>query len=841
MEYSTVIFSRRILSHGSMLFCLLLLSLSVFAQRGDMGKIIGYVQDEDGKPLSGATVCIPGTAHSTETGKDGRYILVVTEGAYDIIGSAVGYLAERRAIVLKRGESQRERFVLHIDPNTTIDQVIVTGKSAIQEVRETPFNVVALDAKSQYNSTLNLGNLLDRASGVKVRESGGVGSDMNITLNGFTGRNIRVFMDGVPMQGMGSAFQLNNIPVNIAERIEVYKGVVPIEFGADALGGVINIVTNRSQNTTLDASYSHGSFNTHRSNLSLNHTFKSGVSLQVNAFQNYSDNNYKVKTVYREFSPIDPDEAEDSPWQNGSTWSADSGWFRRFHDTYRNETIMARAGIVGKSWADQLTLALTLGQVHQDVQHGAEMRYVYGERTAWSKSVLPSFVYDKRNLIVDGLSVRVTGNYNYEKAGSVDTSLYRYSWTGERMKLEDLRGQSNSFGEASYGLAEFSNTNASATANIGYRASPSHSIAFNNVVTDFVRRPDLVSIEATLFPDLPTAADSMSRRSVSNVMGLEYRYTWEKKWNTNLFAKHYLNSVWGPNEMDPSSGESGVYRHNQTSSKMGYGMASTYFFPSLQLKASIEKAYRLPNERELFGDEILEEGNSTLRPEESNNFNIGFTLNKELNNSDYSLYMDWSGYYRDTRDFIQTILGMQGDQLNGNAVFRRQNHGRVTRLGTDVETRVYYKNVATLGGTLTYMDIRDRTRFADATANRENLNYGYRMPNLPYFFYTVDASYYLHDLFGNGNTLNLNYALNFVEQMYLNSYSLGSASSRAVIPSQLYSDVTATYNMKNGKYNVSLEARNLEGAMVYDNFSLQKPGRRFNVTFRYFFIKRNQG
>lgn len=72
---------------------------------------------------------------------------------------------------------------------------------------------------------------------------------MNITLNGFTGRNVKIFMDGVPMQGNSSSFQLNNIPVSLAERIEVYKGVVPVEFGGDAIGGAINIVTNRSTNT----------------------------------------------------------------------------------------------------------------------------------------------------------------------------------------------------------------------------------------------------------------------------------------------------------------------------------------------------------------------------------------------------------------------------------------------------------------------------------------------------------------------------------------------------------------------------------------------------------------
>src|SRR5690606_20725859 len=178
----------------------------------------------------------------------------------------------------------------------SLNEVEVIGKSAIKEVREAPYNVVALDAKSLYNSTLDLGHMLDRASGVKIRETGGTGSNMSVFLNGFTGRHIKLFMDGVPMEGFGSAFQLNNIPVNIADRIEVYKGVVPIEFGADAMGGVINIVTNQSANSYLDVSYSYGSFNTHKTNISLGHTTRGGFTFQLNAFQNYSDNDYKVRT-----------------------------------------------------------------------------------------------------------------------------------------------------------------------------------------------------------------------------------------------------------------------------------------------------------------------------------------------------------------------------------------------------------------------------------------------------------------------------------------------------------------------------------------------------------------
>lgn len=818
---------------------LVLLASSMFVQpiygQGKSAniKVMGTVQDIKGKQLSNATVYLKDTKYSTQTDQKGHFVLIVVPGEYEIISSVLGYVAEAKKIILTTTDSHLH-FKLKEDVNKTIDQVVVQGKSGIQEVRETPFNVVALDAKSHYNSTLDLAHLLDRASGVKIRETGGVGSDMSITLNGFTGRNVRVFMDGVPMQGMGSAFQLNNIPVNMAERIEVYKGVVPIEFGADALGGVINIVTNRTQNTTLDASYSFGSFNTHKTNVAINHTFKSGASLQLHAFQNYSANDYKVKTIYRIFSereknPNDPDDA----WQNGSTWSEDEQWFKRFHDKYRNETVMAKFGIVGKKWADRMMFGLTLGQIQRDIQNGAEMRYVFGERTAHSKSILPSFTYDKRDLFIEGLSVRLNANYNYEKAGTVDTSSYKYSWTQERMAKEDLRGVGNTYGEASFGLTEHSNSNQSATLNIGYRINQNHSIAINDVITGYTRRPDVKEIALNLFPDLPTASDSMSRTSFKNTLGFEYRYTYKRKWNTNILAKHYTNHASGPQTQNDVTS-----RRNEQVGKIGYGIASTYFFKEVQLKASAEKAYRLPTDRELFGDEILEEGNISLKPEESNNYNIGFTVNKELKNG-FNLYVDWSGYYRDTYDFIKRGAVKRGDDLNGMSVYENRNHGRVTRLGTDIETRLYYKDKATLGATFTYMDIRDKAFYNDVDGKIENGNYGYRMPNLPYFFWNADAAYYIHNAFGKGNTLNLNYTLNFVDKIYLLPEVYAEKSSKYIVPKQMYSDFSATYSLMNGKYNISFEARNIENALLYDNFSLQKPGRSFSVKFRYYFIKRN--
>ena len=128
-----------------------------------------------------------------------------------------------------------------------------------------------------------------------LEKHGGMGSAFNFSLNGFSGDQVKFFMDGIPLDNYGSSFTLNNIPTNMAERIDVYKGVVPIELGGDALGGAVNIVTNKSVRRYIDASYSYGSFNTHKAAVNTRFTSKNGFVTNINAFLNYSDNSYKVE------------------------------------------------------------------------------------------------------------------------------------------------------------------------------------------------------------------------------------------------------------------------------------------------------------------------------------------------------------------------------------------------------------------------------------------------------------------------------------------------------------------------------------------------------------------
>ena len=206
------------------------------SHKNHKGELTGAVKSEDGAPLEYSNIYLKGTRFSTVADEKGEYKLTVPPGDYVAVFSYVGFRQEERKLHIKPHDNIR--LDISLVPEQ-LQEVVVTG-SAIEKVRNSAFNATAINTTDLENTTKTLSEALAKAPGMKIRESGGVGSDMAVTMDGFSGKHVKVFIDGVPQEGVGSSFGLNNIPVNYAERIEVYRGVVPVGFGADAIGGVIN-------------------------------------------------------------------------------------------------------------------------------------------------------------------------------------------------------------------------------------------------------------------------------------------------------------------------------------------------------------------------------------------------------------------------------------------------------------------------------------------------------------------------------------------------------------------------------------------------------------------------
>lgn len=387
---------------------------------------------------------------------------------------------------------------------------------------------------------------------MKLRESGGVGSDMQLMLDGFSGKHVKVFIDGVPQEGAGTAFDLNNIPVNFAERIEVYKGVVPVGFGTDALGGVINIVTNKQKrNWFLDASYSYSSFNTHKSYVNFGQSFRNGLTYEINAYQNYSDNNYYINNWVEEFNH-----------ENNTSVSDENNIQRvkRFNDTFHNEAVIGKIGITGKSWADRLMFNVAYSHFYKEIQNGVYQEIVFGEKHRHGYSIVPSVEYRKQNLFTKGLDVTVTANYNYNLTTNVDTAMYKYNWLGDRIPRSTA-------GEQNHQFSEQINTNWNTTLTAVYRLGKMHSFTFNNVFSTFRRTGRSLIEKNSVLEDYDEPT-----KSRKNIAGLSYRLMPSEKWNLSVFGKHYNSYSEGTVQLNDNNVGSDT-RVSQSVSSFGYGAA----------------------------------------------------------------------------------------------------------------------------------------------------------------------------------------------------------------------------------------------------------------------------
>ena len=762
--------------------------------------ISGKVLSTEKTTVDFATVYLKGTNYGGTTNEEGIYHLQAPAGEYTLVVSAIGYKTVEKPVKLMRGERTKMNVV--ISPQATeLDEVVVVS-NGVTRLKRSAFNAVALDTKALQNSTQNLSEALAQAPGMKIRESGGVGSDMQLMMDGFTGKHIKIFIDGVPQEGVGSSFGLNNIPVNYAERIEVYKGVVPVGFGTDAIGGVINIITKKNRDKWfLDASYSYGSFNTHKSYVNFGQTFRSGLTYEINVFQNYSDNNYYVDTPVKDFT-------------TGAINKKKIEHVKRFHDTYHNEAVIGKIGFVDKKWADRLMFGFTYSHMYKDIQTGVRQEVVFGGKYRKGYSIMPSLDYRKRDFFVRGLDLVLTANYNKNMTNNVDTSSYEYNWRGE---MRPLRMP----GEQSYQNTRSDNNNWNGTLTANYRIGKAHTFTFNHVINAFRR-----SNQSLLNED--SEANAIPKETRKNISGLSYRLMPTEHWNLSVFGKYYNQFIAGP--VATSSAQDDYIRTTNSVSGMGYGAAGTYFIlKSLQAKLSYEKAYRLPTNEEMFGDEDLETGDISLKPENSDNVNLNLSYNETFGK--HSVYVEGGLIYRNTKDYIQrNISDLSGGKYGATYV----NHGRVETKGYNISVRYGFANWVSVGGNFTQMNVRDNVKTVTSGTNQESLTYGARMPNLPYQFANSDVTFYWRNLWKKGNTLSVTYDNLYMHSFPLYSEAVGS-ESEFVVPTQFSHNLTLSYGIQNGRYNISFECRNLTNEKLYDNFSLQKAGRAFYGKVRVYF------
>ncbi|MEO2061161.1 MAG: TonB-dependent receptor [Mesonia sp.] len=786
----------------------LFIALSIFstallsAQSTNSAVISGQVTSASGDDLEGVNVILEGEFNGTTTDVNGSFRLNdISQGTHRLIVSYLGYQTQIKEVSINNAEKLEINFVLE-ESSAELEEVELTGKSEIRKINEQAYAVTSISTKSLLNSTADAQQVLDRVPGVRILQEGGLGSNYTFSLNGFKGNQVKFFLNGIPMDSFGSSFNLGNIPVNSIERVDVYNGVVPVWLGTDALGGAVNIITNQ-KNDYLDVSYSFGSFNTHKASVNGAYTNnKSGFTVRGNLNYNYSDNNYDVLAEIRD--------------ANGNLLE-DNVEVERFHDQYQSATAQVETGFVETSFADQLLLGLIVSGDDNEVQTGATMRTVYGAVEVESESIIPTLKYKKQNLFFEGFDASLNASYNITQTRNIDTLTgVRYNWYGETF-------ETNSENNGEQGLAnllEQDDNEFNSQLNLSYLFNEKHSLSFNHAFQHFKRDEfDEVNLSVNEY--------YLPKSLAKNVFGLSYKYKISKDWTASVFGKAYVLNV-KASEQETNNVESTI-PVSVDYSDIGYGMTTSYFlFKNLQLKASYEKAFRLPTAEEFFGDGLLVLANPNLKPEQSDNFNFGINFNKDLNENN-QIEVGSTFIYRNAKDLIYNIVSVS------SPTSRSGNLAETKALGVQGTFAYRWKDIFNLSANITYQDITDEADliYNDFSGYTENLNKGARVPNTPYLFGGATAGFNFKNVGGDNTNLFFNYYYRFTQEYFLTSNRFGSIDTKAIIPQQSSHSAEIGYSIKNGKYNVSVEARNFTDEALYDKFRLQKPGRAFYLKLRY--------
>lgn len=670
----------------------------------------------------------------------------------------------------------------------------VVAKSRVQQTEEQGFAVDVVELKEARNRNVSVQEMLDQQSGVIVRESGGLGSDADLSLNGMSGRHVRVFLDGVPIEMLGVGAGLGDLSANAVQSVEVYKGVVPVSLGADALGGAVVLRTQPRPQPFLDASWAVGSFGTHKATLNgLWRVDSLPLAIRSNAVFNHSDNNYKVQTQL-----IDSLSGQYAPAKDRE----------RFHDAYTSWWWNVEAGLVGTRYADAWWAGGSLGQTHNEVQHALSQDRVFGEveRSALSRTV--HMRYSKKGLLLPQLTWNAFTSLGMVRQNIVDTSSLKYDWTGNGVPRANP-----AIGEALWykTLYRINDRTFVGDAGVRYDGPWNDWWELHWTATRFDSEGE------DRYGDMPMPLAPPST-VWKNVGGLSYTHGFfADRLTASAFGKMYALSA----ELGTTtsySKESSISR----SSMMHYGEGATLAWKASRawlLKTSWENAIRLPEVEELLGDGLLVRANPELQPEKSTNINLGAAWNRKQGM--WRLRGEGNGFFRNIEDMIRSeSAGVTSESVNQASV-------RV--MGVEGGVGANYSRWWEGSINATWQDLRNHTRYE---AGQPSIVYLDRLPNVPWLFGNAAMQAHWPEPLGWGGRLSAQWNMRFVEEYYLKWPSLGDPDQKHVIPQQWTHDLGIVVLTSDRHLTWSLSCDNVADARLYDNYRQQKPGRSWSTKLR---------
>lgn len=390
----------------------LLIGFALTLSMGYAQAIYGDVKDNDGNPVSGATVKILRSQLGASVSNNGTFrIEDVPAGSWTVRVTAMGYRTSEQEVQV--GTSDVLLNAVLEEESASLDEVVVSGTMREVSKMKSPIPVEVYTAKFfRANPAPSVFESLQTINGVRPQINCSVCNTGDIHINGLEGPYTMVLIDGMPIvSGLSTVYGLTGIPQFLIERMEIVKGPASTLYGSEAVGGLINIITKQPENAPKFSVDFHGT-NWQEYNLDVGTRFSigSGQSLFGVNYFNYSnpiDNNGDGFTdvtlqdrvsIFNKWSFLRRDNKVSSlaaRYVYEDRWGGEMNWnrsHRRGDEVYGESIYTKRWELMGAydlPGSEDFSLTFSLNghdqnSVYGETEYMADQRIAFGQMT-WRK------------------------------------------------------------------------------------------------------------------------------------------------------------------------------------------------------------------------------------------------------------------------------------------------------------------------------------------------------------------------------------------------------------------------------------------------------------------------
>lgn len=773
------------------IFLTILCLFSILTLSAQETVICGQVTDANtGSPIVDAWVSVATNSNGIATNAQGYYKVSVQKLLKtSLTVRHIGYKTERKNIIL----SDSVCVNIQLTPTENmLEGVTVTTRSEIRKLRESAMPISVIGQQQLQGTASNINDVLARTVGVTVRNTGGMGSASRISVRGLEGKRMGIYIDETPMSQLSNFVALNDIPTNMIERIEVYKGIVPYKFGGSALGGAVNVVTKEYPPVYLDFSYEIGSFNTHQISTVLKRTnHKSGLQFGMGGVVSFAKNNYKMALA-----------------------NLDGRVVERNHDSFKK--IMGGISIKAtKWWLDEMKWELILLRTKQEIQ-GIDLDI----REAYNHSInyVTALTLKRKNFFLDGLDLDFDAGYVSGKYGLCDKAMHRYDWDGKTLPpVSPFGGEQNNF--ASDGNNK--SNELTAKLNMAYTIDMHHAVNLNI----YADQNSLYPNDSLMDKSLGFRANFPSKMKTMTA-GLSYDLT--------LFNGRFQNAFTLKNFLFSSHSRSiDIYSVKEpqpvkiSKNFFGFSDAMRYKFSNdLMIKFSFNSEVRIPTSEELIGNGYSILASPALKPERTSGINLGI-LYRHIKTDGGLIEIELNGFYNQLKDMIR----FTPDMIPTMARYR--NFGSVRTRGIELEAKGDICPLLYIYANGTYQDLRDMRKTIPGT-EVENPTRNMRIPNVPYLLANFGTEIHKENIFGgHGQNIRLLLDASYIHQ-YFYDFEVSKYQERK-IPTSITMDAALEYSFCNDRWTITLKSKNLTNRRTMSELNRPLPGRYIGIKIRYLF------